>query len=105
MGRILAERIKPEVETSASGLIVSLGDKTLTPRQGANAGDQIVEKSLEALPDIRKMKVIEVGPQVGPHTGIVKDAIILTNKYAGIDVFMDTEVFLINEIDVLAILE
>jgi co-chaperonin GroES (HSP10) len=91
LARVLVEKC-PKEEVTASGLIVNSGLKMTEKGQLARVEEEDTDKTFEAI-------VLAVGPDV-KYSKVGDRAII--SKYSGMELEKDTDVYLINELDILA---
>lgn len=101
LDRVLVERIMPEVEVTESGIILSAGNVKHAEYKPNSSGSLLVEKEQEEEENLYEIKVLAVGPTC---VGIKAGDKALVNKYAGLDIFKDRSVLLINEKDIVAVL-
>lgn len=96
---MVIERQKPLPEVTESGIILSVGKKHEEYKPNSSNSAMIVDKEIEEQDNLQESKVISVGPEV---TAFKKGEIVITNKYAGIDIFLDHSFYLIHIKDILA---
>ena len=93
--RVLIEKPKPQVKTTASGIVLDLGQKLVEK----NRSQSLEDKEIEDEHNMYEGIVIAVGPDV---KGIkAKDKVYL-NKYAGFEVEKDSRIYLVDQKDILA---